>query len=287
MTVRWIKRPSRLAFGVLLACACGPGTSDHDAGPELDGGNVLDAGPIDAGPIEPSLTVADQALALSTIVTIAEVASDGPGWIVVHEGDATGPIVGMTPLAHGRATNVQVALDRRASNETMHAVLHVDAGALGTFDEADLPVSSAGGAIVEGSFAVTVEPDTPAVRIWAVNVGDHAWTFSMTEPARYAVTPDPTAENPPLTLRRGWRYEVYNPSYVGHPFDLIDQGEFDVVKLSDRITGELEDDPDIAFDEVSEVIFRFTVTPRLEAEVNAYRCLIHPHMRGPVRYIDP
>lgn len=272
---------------MLAACglvACDGGGAEVDAGQAVDAG--ADAGEIlDAGPIEPSLTVEDQTLEISTVVTIAAVASDAPAWIVVYEAD--GAIVGMTPLTRARHAGVAVALERRAlSSEMLRAALHLDAAVIGLFEPAeDVPVL-VGGVAIEASFSVTVGDGTPDVVISVSNVGDSAYAFGAADPSRYAIAPDPAAENPVVELRRGWRYEIFNPAHVSHPFELIrrNDGGVDEVHLSQRVVGTLHDDPTVAFEVVTPAVFRFTVSPSFEAAVDGYRCLVHPHMRGGVTY---
>lgn len=265
-----------------IFAACALGACDGRS-PEADAGALRDAGaPLDAGPIEPSLIAEDQSLAITTGIAVAA-DCEGSCWVVISSEDG-GAALGMTALERGRHPRVEVGLDRRLmSGETLRAALHDDAGAAGTFepDEDEL--------LRAASFSVTVEDGTPDVRISILNFGDSAYVFNAAHSSAFAITPDPAAENPPIELRRGWRYEIFNPANVNHPFELIHAGESaDEVRLSQRAEATLHDDPSVAFEIVSPAFFRFTVSPSLEAAVDAYRCLIHPHMRGVVSYAsDP
>ncbi len=92
----------------------------------------------------PSVTVSDQEIADGT-VTIAEVISNGPGWLVIHaQGDSgPGPILGYSPVVNGTNSNVLVEIDGDNATETLYAMLHTDAGEVGTFefpDGSDTPV---------------------------------------------------------------------------------------------------------------------------------------------------
>ncbi len=90
--------------------------------------------------ITPSVTVADQGL-LGDNVTIAEVVSDGPGWLVVYaQADGKpGPILGYSPAALGANSNVAVQLDLTAATTTLYAMLHTDAGEVGIWEFPDGP----------------------------------------------------------------------------------------------------------------------------------------------------
>jgi plastocyanin len=85
--------------------------------------------------ILPSVTVADQEI-VEDKVTIAEVMSDGPGWLVIHaQADGKpGPILGYSPVADGPNARVVVAIDASSATETLYAMLHTDAGELDTWE---------------------------------------------------------------------------------------------------------------------------------------------------------
>ena len=271
------------AAWALAACglvACDGPPPEADAGQVLDAAEARDAtAPLDAGPIEASLLAEDQSLALTTVVSVTA-DCDGPCWVVIAE--ESGAVLGMSALPRGRHARVEVGLERRlTSGEALRAALHDDAGVAGVFEPGEDE------SLLEASFAVTIEPGTPDVRISVLNVGDHSYVFTAASSSAFPITADPSAENPPIALRRGWRYEVFNPANVSHPFELIHAGESaDEVHLSQRDDGTLHTDASVAFEIVSPAFFRFTVSASLEAVVDAYRCLIHPHMRGEVSYVD-
>lgn len=255
--------------------------------PAVDGGRdaglAADAGVDAPAPLEPSLAVEDQTLTFSTIITVDGLTADRAGWVVIT--DASDATIGLMAIEPGRYQDVRVALDRRVlAPEALRAALHEDLGVAGTFERDADP------ALVEVSFSADADELTPAVEITVLNLGDLSWTFSAADPSRYAVTADPAAENPPIALRRGWRYQIFNPANVGHPFDLLEIGESgeDVVLLSQRLDGALDSDPSVAFEIVSPAFFRFTVSPALEERLEAYRCLIHArHMRGAASVAEP
>jgi len=88
----------------------------------------------------PGVTVADQKITNGT-VTIAAVISDGPGWLVIHaQADGKpGPILGKTALSDGENRDVLVEIDDAQATETLYAMLHTDAGKVGTFEFPDGP----------------------------------------------------------------------------------------------------------------------------------------------------
>ncbi len=148
----------------LLVAACGA-TAEPAAPPEVE--PTPEAAPTDApaaeepaapGAIVPSVTVADQRI-VDGAVTIDEVVSDGPGWLVVHaQADGSpGPILGYGAVASGSNNDLTVAIDAANATETLYAMLHIDAGEEGIFEfpnGPDVP-AMAGDQIVTPAFAVT------------------------------------------------------------------------------------------------------------------------------------
>ncbi len=107
-----------------------------------------------------AVTVADQALGAGNIVTIANVTSDGAGWLVIHaQADGgPGPILGFAPVKPGNNENVIVTIDTAGATETLYAMLHVDAGTAGTYEFPgdDVPAKDANGSVVTPPFQVTI-----------------------------------------------------------------------------------------------------------------------------------
>lgn len=107
--------------------------------------------------VTPSVTVNDQAIQDGT-VTIAQVVSDGPGWIVIHadQNGAPGPVVGHAAVSDGENNNVVVTIDTASATSMLYAMLHTDAGTVGTYEfpGADAPVSAEGQPVMV-SFSVT------------------------------------------------------------------------------------------------------------------------------------
>ena len=111
----------------------------------------------------PAVTVSDQDIVDGT-VTVAEVDSDGPGWIVIHAqaNGKPGPILGFAPVADGVNRDVVVKIDAANATETLYAMLHTDAGKAGTFEfpnGPDTPVK-VDGKIVTPPFMVSMMQGT-------------------------------------------------------------------------------------------------------------------------------
>jgi hypothetical protein len=107
--------------------------------------------------LPPRVKVADQKIANGE-VTITEVLSNGPGWLVIHADSkgAPGPVIGYGAVRDGLTVRVPVRIDARKATGTLYAMLHVDAGKAGTYEfpGPDLPVAGDPGT-VSPSFKVT------------------------------------------------------------------------------------------------------------------------------------
>jgi plastocyanin len=137
-----------------------------DDGPvQVDGQVVTPAFQATGGKSEmitPSVTVADQEIVDGT-VTVAEVVSDGPGWIVIHadQDGAPGPVLGYSPVNDGENSDVAVTLDLMGLTRTLHAMLHTDAGQVGTYEFPgdDVPVQGGEGIVMAPFSLAAAEGD--------------------------------------------------------------------------------------------------------------------------------
>ncbi len=93
----------------------------------------------------PDVFTVDQPV-IDNTVNVTRLTSSGPGWIVIHA-DADGkpgPVLGYAAVPGGISANIKVELDPAGLTDTLHAMLHEDAGEVGTYefpDGPDAPVS--------------------------------------------------------------------------------------------------------------------------------------------------
>lgn len=83
----------------------------------------------------PILIVSDQAVEQG-VVTVENVTSVGPGWVVVYndENGEPGEVIGYTSVDDGLTENVEVELDADMVTDTIYVRLHNDLGEEGTFE---------------------------------------------------------------------------------------------------------------------------------------------------------
>ncbi len=141
----------------------------------------------------PSVSVADQPIKDDT-VTVAKVVSNGPGWIVIHadKNGAPGPVLGYTAVKDGENDDVAVKLAAEGRTETLYAMLHTDAGKVGTYEfpGADVPVAMNGAAItpafkVAGGASQGAAPSQPT----AASQGDVAGQPAAVKLVNFKFTP--------------------------------------------------------------------------------------------------
>ena len=77
-------------------------------------------------------------------VSIAEVLSNGPGWLVIHADakGAPGPVIGYAAAPDGLTRNLVVKIDQTKITPILYAMLHADLGKAGTYEfpGPDVPV---------------------------------------------------------------------------------------------------------------------------------------------------
>jgi predicted lipoprotein with Yx(FWY)xxD motif len=105
----------------------------------------------------PSVTVNDQTTD-GTSVVVAKVISKGPGWIAIHnqQNGQTGVVIGYSPVKDGENDNVTVKIDAGKVTPTLYAMLHIDAGVVGTYEfpGPDVPYMT-NGQMVSPSFNIS------------------------------------------------------------------------------------------------------------------------------------
>ena len=85
--------------------------------------------------VAPFVEAEDQIIVGSS-VTVPDVGSVGPGWIVIHADNngAPGAILGETAVSDGDNPDVVVNIDVSKATNILWAMLHTDAGTVGTFE---------------------------------------------------------------------------------------------------------------------------------------------------------
>ncbi len=153
----------------------------------------------------PSVTVSDQPITNDT-VTVDKVVSNGPGWIAIHADNngAPGPVLGYSAVKDGENDNVVVNLATEGRTPTLYAMLHTDAGQVGTYEfpGPDIPVT-VNGAVVTPAFKATnvtaaAAAATPAVAATEAMTPTVAATEAMTPTVATteAMTPTVAAATP-------------------------------------------------------------------------------------------
>jgi hypothetical protein len=110
-----------------------------------------------AMPAAPAVAVKDQAAA-NNVVVIDQVACAVSGWIVIHTDldGKPGPVIGYAKVNQGINVNVKVTIDTAKATPKLWAMLHIDAGVVGTYEfpGLDVPVML-NNAIVMTQFTAT------------------------------------------------------------------------------------------------------------------------------------
>lgn len=96
---------------------------------------VLALGSVAFAQTAAKVTVNDQEIVNST-VTIASVDAAQDGWLVVHAQASgnPGPDLGHAAVKAGNNTNVVVEIDVSKATPVLYAMLHIDAGTIGTYE---------------------------------------------------------------------------------------------------------------------------------------------------------
>jgi len=155
----------------------------------------------------PFVNVFDQTIFPYDEVTVAAVGYNGPGWIVIHDSVSA---IGWTHVNPGTTTDITVNLSRDADDdEVLHAMLHMDANIIGTFEfpGADAAVVGDRGVVVVRSFTVTLctTPVVPNVEGMTIDdaeeeiescdldVGTITYDYSTTVPPNSVIDQNPPA----------------------------------------------------------------------------------------------
>lgn len=119
-------------------------------------------------PIVPAVSVTDQVLEDDGQLVIEEVIAAEPGWIVLYtdQDGSPGELLGFAAVEEGQNETITIQLDPLAATDTLHALLHIDAGENGVFDfpGPDNPLNIEGDP-VEAMFVVDRRATYPSITI--------------------------------------------------------------------------------------------------------------------------
>ncbi|RAL20918.1 hypothetical protein DL240_14685 [Lujinxingia litoralis] len=276
-----------------------------DDPPALDADGQPVAAAVEVRIPSAGLQADDQTLEFSTRVRIAMVSSARHALIAIADADEE--TLATAPLTPGLFEALPLTLSRPITTpgETLYVYLFKDVDENGVLDASiDTLQTDAGGAPLVLDFEVThADPadPAPAVRFEMVASGNDAYLFESAEPAEFTdMISDPTAFNPTLTLKRGWRYEIVNLVSNAHPFDLVELGQTraqDTLLLAQGRGQDPapEDEAEIAWVQQDQVM-RFTLAgsltpetpPNNDVNLTGYRCAVagHSDMRGEIVQVD-
>jgi len=155
---------------------------------------------LNVDPNEASIVGAQQAGSSDT-VTLERVVAPADGWVAVYRRNADGTpsyddLLGSAPVQQGENTGVDVPLTEALGADEAVAVLHGDAGTIGTFDDpnsVDLPLT-ANGALVAATIAASDVAATGTDQ--AAAASDQTAAPSASEPVAEQITETSTTESP-------------------------------------------------------------------------------------------
>ena len=108
-----------------------------------------------------AVTVAGEVTVVNNTVTIDKVVSAGPGWMTIHadKNGTPGEVIGFSAVADGENTGVVVTIDSKKTTTKLYAMLHIDAGIVGTYEfpGADVPAKAEDGSMISPAFMIKKE----------------------------------------------------------------------------------------------------------------------------------
>ena len=109
----------------------------------------------------PIITIEDQEIDASGMITVARVFSEAPGWLVIHaqEPNGPGPILGQYPIPADELETFSFPIQWRQASSELLAVLYTDSEQTGGFDPANDRPLIYKGQPVTAVFEVKLPPD--------------------------------------------------------------------------------------------------------------------------------
>ena len=152
--------------------------------------------------------VSDQALA-GDMITVDEVVSSAPGWIVIYTTNSYGQPdqpIGHAAVNAGVNQKVMLKVDPTKAQGTLYAQLHVDKGTIGTFEfpGADAPVMN-GVQMIASTFKVIggqsiVAAATPVPAVTPVSTATHSVTETPVSAGSSVLAATPAVLQPSITV---------------------------------------------------------------------------------------
>ena len=223
---------------------------------------------------------------------VKKIVANKPTWVVVHhydsETEVLGDVVGSVLVQAGHydsyAHNKDIEIDRSVSislqiarqgkgngvedGDELIVALYEDNV---EFEAFDLSKDS----LIEDAkslkFNVKLEDGVVRFNIEAPNALVYEWT-AINSAADAKIAPQANLGNEQIALTVGETYEIRNPWYGTHPFELMNG---DVVLLSQLNQGVFMDDQDVNWSNVGGNM-SFTLTQNLADQLTTYRCINHP-----------
>jgi predicted lipoprotein with Yx(FWY)xxD motif len=171
----------------------------------------------------PSVTVDDQATD-GTSVLVADAFSQGPGWMVIHSqvNGTVGPAIGETHLNPGDNKNILVKIDPAQATSVMYAMLHIDAGTLGTYEfpGPDVPVMFNGN-MLSPAFNATIHAaaantPTPAASVMAMDTPSAGGTNLLVKVSDQPLVGNTVMVDDVVSSGPGW-IVIYSTDGYGQP----------------------------------------------------------------------
>lgn len=175
--------PACLLLALLILAACrqdDPEGTPEATLPPTEAAEMVEETPAEPTPTNPPaptatveaavpvISVTDQVLGDDGQLIISQVTATEPGWVVIYadEEGSPGEVLGYSAVGEGQNQDIMVRIEPLAATETLHALLHTDAGVSSAFDfpGADIPVESAS-EVVAAMFVVDMRVTIPAITV--------------------------------------------------------------------------------------------------------------------------
>jgi len=224
------------------------------------------------------IDIQDQETPIDDQITINQIESNGPGWVVIFESqnDTLGLELGREAVPTGLSENIYLQLNRNIiSGEQLTAKLYADAGIINLFEP------NGEDKLIHQTQSFTVTPSllsqtAPDVRLKVKGISTSIYQWEVMDSGGETNLLGSKLDNQDLLLKPGLRYEIINETPNLHPLVILGTEQ---VLLSQSELGSYELDNAVAWREQANII-QFTLTNELANAIDTYKCSIHPAMTG-------